>query len=120
MSAAGAPELVGDTVSPINVSISAVCKTNSIRITYRNSWIDGTGPVGLRKVEVNGRDAPEALSAITRIIKNARIDRLSFLHCFADRNIFNIYIKIDSSDVRRLNLKEIYVLAVDQRSAEET
>ena len=107
----------GDTVSPIDVTISAACRSETVSLSYRNSWLDGADNRGLRSVSINGKPVPAAMLFINGAIKNARIDKVSLLQCYSEQRKFLIAIKVDAADVKRLGVPMMQVFAVDERSA---
>ena len=91
----------GDTVSPIDISVSASCGLGTINITYRNSWIDGTGPAGVKSLSINGTNVADGSDIINAATENSRIAGISFLRCDSKTSEFIFEVRVDEGDVSR-------------------
>lgn len=107
----------GDTVSPIEISLTAYCGKGRIDIAYRNSWIDGTGPIGIHSLTIDGKAVADGASAINARIGRVRISGISFLKCHAARGEFLLVVVVDGGDAARLEMKDRnFFFAVDRAS----
>ena len=107
-------DVVGDTVSPIEVSLSAGCHGTRFALSYRNTWLPKTGTSGVTSVSIAGREVPNGVAKMNASLKGARIESVSVIRCFAVTRSFLIAVHPDGGDAARLGLERVRVFIINR------